>query len=62
MFEGLAHYVNSRGLSVEELLAQTELFVHGTTIATNAVIERSGPVVGLLTTAGHRDILRLRDD
>jgi N-methylhydantoinase A len=41
------------------------LIVHGTTVSTNAVIERSGPRLALLVTAGFRDILsiaRLRFD
>lgn len=33
---------------------------HGTTIATNMVIEGKGAVTGLITTAGFRDILELR--
>jgi N-methylhydantoinase A len=44
--------------------AQVELervarFVHGTTIATNAVIERHGAKVGLITTRGFRDTLEI---
>ncbi|MDX3808244.1 hydantoinase/oxoprolinase family protein [Bosea thiooxidans] len=41
------------------------LVIHGTTISTNAVIERSQPPVALITTAGFRDVLgiaRLRLD
>ncbi len=41
------------------------LIVHGTTVSTNAVIERSGPQLALLVTAGFPDILnaaRLRLD
>ncbi|MGH7378045.1 MAG: hydantoinase/oxoprolinase N-terminal domain-containing protein, partial [Candidatus Methylomirabilales bacterium] len=34
---------------------------HGTTVATNALLERKGARVGLLTTAGFRDLLELRD-
>ena len=34
-------------------------FVHGTTVATNAVLERKGAKVGLLTTAGFRDVLEI---
>jgi N-methylhydantoinase A/oxoprolinase/acetone carboxylase beta subunit len=34
-------------------------FVHGTTVATNAVLERKGGRVGLLTTAGFRDVLEI---
>jgi N-methylhydantoinase A len=35
-------------------------FVHGTTVATNALIERKGADVALLTTDGFRDILRIQ--
>ena len=35
-------------------------FVHGTTVATNALIERKGAEVALLTTDGFRDILRMQ--
>lgn len=34
--------------------------VHGTTVATNALIERRGAGVALLTTDGFRDILRMQ--
>ena len=34
-----------------------ERFVHGTTVATNALITRTGSRVGLVTTAGFRDLL-----
>jgi N-methylhydantoinase A len=37
--------------------AQPILLVHGTTVSTNAVIERSGPPLALLVTAGFPDIL-----
>jgi len=36
---------------------QVHSIVHGTTLVTNAVIERKGAVTGMLTTAGFRDIL-----
>ena len=36
-----------------------DLIVHGTTIATNTVIEHNGAEVGMLTTRGYRDILHL---
>jgi len=35
------------------------LIIHGTTLATNALIERSGAVTALLTTEGHRDALEM---
>ncbi|NKB57475.1 MAG: hydantoinase/oxoprolinase family protein [Alphaproteobacteria bacterium] len=34
-------------------------FVHGTTVATNAVLERKGAKVGILTTDGFRDVLEI---
>jgi N-methylhydantoinase A len=33
---------------------------HGTTVATNAILERKGARVGLLTTRGFRDVLEIR--
>ena len=36
---------------------QVSLIVHGTTLSTNALIERKGAKVGLITTKGFRDIL-----
>ncbi|MEL0112645.1 MAG: hydantoinase/oxoprolinase family protein [Rickettsiales bacterium] len=49
------------GLGLDTLLAQTERVVHGTTVATNALLERKGARVGLLTTEGHRDVLEMRE-
>ena len=43
------------GIGAEDVVR----FVHGTTVATNAVIERKGARVGLLTTEGFRDILEI---
>ena len=34
-------------------------FVHGTTVATNAVLERKGAQVGLMTTRGFRDVIEI---
>jgi len=34
--------------------------VHGTTVATNAVLENKGALTGLVTTAGFRDVLEMR--
>ncbi len=35
------------------------LVLHGTTLATNAIIERKGAKTALLTTSGHRDVLEM---
>jgi len=34
-------------------------FVHGTTVATNAVLERKGAKIGLITTEGFKDVLEI---
>ena len=39
--------------------ASIEAFVHGTTIATNALLERKGATTGLVTTEGFRDLLEI---
>ncbi|MGI9414577.1 MAG: hydantoinase/oxoprolinase N-terminal domain-containing protein, partial [Hyphomicrobiales bacterium] len=44
-----------------DLLAQTGRIVHGMTVATNALLERKGARVALLTTQGHRDVLEMRE-
>jgi N-methylhydantoinase A len=48
--------------AVSSLAAGEEVasVVHGTTVATNAVLERRGALTGLVTTAGFRDVLELR--
>jgi N-methylhydantoinase A len=42
--------------------ADVDLMIHGTTLATNAIIERSGARVVLVTTQGFRDTLELRTE
>ena len=49
------------GISPKNLLSKTESIVHGTTVATNALLERKGAKTGLLTTLGHRDVLEMRE-
>ncbi len=48
-------------LDLGELLVRTERIMHGMTVATNALLERKGARVGLLTTEGHRDVLEMRE-
>lgn len=37
-------------------------FVHGTTLATNAIIERKGALTALITTQGFRDVIEIADE
>ena len=48
-------------LPLRELLDSTELVIHGTTVATNTLVERKGARVGLITTEGFRDLLEMRE-
>jgi len=53
--------LNAVGIGVTtEQLKQAELFLHGTTVGLNALLERRGAVVGLLATRGFRDVLEIR--
>jgi N-methylhydantoinase A len=61
LLEGLSLLAAELGLDRATLLARTERIVHGTTVATNALLERKGAKVGLLTTAGHRDVIEMRE-
>lgn len=52
---GLAEVVGAAGVS----WAEVTQVVHGTTLGSNAVIERSATGIALVTTAGFRDVLTL---
>ena len=53
--EGLEELLRAGGLRFADL----GTLVHGTTLVTNAIIERNGSPLGLLTTRGFRDILEM---
>src|SRR6267142_2595517 len=61
LLDGLRLLAAELGTDVRGLLAQTERIVHGTTVATNGLLERKGAKVGLLTTEGHRDVIEMRE-
>ena len=56
VIEGIREIIESHGVEP----ADTRDAVHGSTVATNAILERKGALTGLLTTAGFADILELR--
>src|ERR1700723_748987 len=61
VIDGLAVLAAKLGHDRAALLAQTERIVHGTTVATNALLELKGARTGLLTTEGHRDVIEMRE-
>jgi len=52
---GVIDGVRQLGLALGDL----DAFVHGTTVGTNAILERKGVLCGLITTRGFRDVLEL---
>jgi N-methylhydantoinase A len=61
LIDGLVLLAEAIGTTRERLLAETTQIIHGTTVATNSLLERKGARVGILTTEGHRDILEMRE-
>jgi len=52
---GVLQVCNMAGIAPRDI----DMLFHGTTVATNMVIERKGAEVGMLTTRGFRDILHM---
>src|SRR5438105_15917046 len=61
VLEGLSQLAGRFGVDRAALLRDTERIVHGTTVATNALLEHKGARLGLLTTEGHRDVVEMRE-
>ena len=61
IFDGVRDLARQQGLDVAQFVTRCDYIIHGTTIATNTIINRSGPKMGILHTEGFRDILYLRD-
>ena len=47
-------------LAATDDLGMVSTIIHGTTVATNALLERKGAKTGIITTKGFRDILEMR--
>ena len=61
VLQGIAGLASAMGLDARELLQQAQVVIHGTTVATNTLVERKGATVGLITTEGFRDLLEIRE-
>src|SRR6266850_5640743 len=47
------------GFSFEKFCGEIAVLTHGTTVGTNALIQRKGAKVGLITTQGHEDAIHI---
>ncbi|MER6523743.1 hydantoinase/oxoprolinase family protein [Streptomyces sp. NPDC001508] len=61
MREALEGIADGLGTTAQALLADTDLFIYGTTRATNAIVTRQVAKTALLTTEGFPDILVLKE-
>jgi N-methylhydantoinase A len=52
---GLAALLTSAGVAPRDVVE----IVHGTTVASNAILQKTGAVTGLITTRGFRDVLEI---
>lgn len=60
VIEGFKLAAAELGLSLEQFCKQVAYFAHGTTAATNALIERKGEPTGLITTRGVGDAILIQ--
>ena len=56
LMRGVSELIETVGITASAL----QVVVHSTTLATNAIIERKGAKIALLTTEGFRDVLEMR--
>ena len=55
IMDSLGVVADSIGISLEQLLADTHRFAHGTTQTVNAVVQYKGSTTGFITTKGFMD-------
>jgi N-methylhydantoinase A len=62
ILEGVEQLATAEGIDLSSQSSIVTQFVHGTTLATNALIERSGAQTALVTTEGFRDVIETRTE
>ena len=61
VLNGIFGLASAMGMDVHGLLEKAQVIIHGTTVATNTLVEKKGAKVGLITTEGFRDLLEIRE-
>jgi N-methylhydantoinase A len=59
VLEAVAVAAQEFGMDLGEMLSKTQLFINGTTVVTNTITTLRGSNVGVLTTHGFKDVLRI---
>jgi len=60
VINALARAARFYGQTLQEFASKVYLLVHGTTLATNALLTGKGARVGMITTKGFRDVMEIR--
>lgn len=58
ILDGILTVVKEAGIALSDI----DMVIHGTTLATNALIERRGAKTAFITTEGFRDVLEMRTE
>jgi N-methylhydantoinase A len=59
MLDAIAGAADKLGIEPRRLYREVALLSHGTTIGTNAVVQKRGARIGLITTKGHNDVIHI---
>ena len=59
MIDAIGAAAQKLGLAPGALYPEIALLSHGTTVGTNAVVQKRGAKVGLITTKGHNDVIHI---
>jgi N-methylhydantoinase A len=59
MIDAIAGAAEKLGIEAGDLYQQVALLSHGTTVGTNAVVQKRGARIGLITTKGHNDVIHI---
>src|SRR5499425_2749009 len=57
VIDSIRSCTKTMGITLGQLFAETQIFVHGSTVVDNTVLTRDGAVTALVTTAGFEDTL-----